>query len=358
MYPGLVGSNTGWLSSNAGKGLYIYTSVNAAIRFGINTVEAGRFAIGGNFGINTTTPSEKLDVAGNINISGASAFKISGSKVLWNNGNNIDLFVGYHSLNPGNGGAMGNTYIGYNTGNGNTVGWGNSAVGYEALRDNTTVYLNISLGTRTLFANQTGAHNIAIGYNALSTNTGSFGNIAIGSDALKNHNDATNFGNSNIAIGLHALINAASCYGNVVVGYDAMYNASRTTGGEASKNTAIGSYAANILTTGTSNVFLGYNSGATVTTGSQNVFIGDNANADAGTYNNVSAIGQGAIVKASNTMVFGNGSVVGWGFGTAPTINGIDVKGDINVGAAKSFMIGGNKIIWNGGNRSGSIFQE
>ena len=56
-----------------------------------------------------------------------------------------------------------------------------------------------------------------------------------------------------------------------------------------------------------------------------NTAIGTNADISTDGINNSAAIGANAKVNASNTMVFGDGNIIGWGFGTAPGANAMVV---------------------------------
>jgi len=78
-------------------------------------------------------------------------------------------------------------------------------------------------------------------------------------------------------------------------------------------------------TSGTGNTAIGSLAGTGNTTGTSNTFIGNIASPGSNNLTNASAIGSGAYVISSNTMVFGNSSVIGWGFGIAPGIAAIKV---------------------------------
>jgi hypothetical protein len=132
-----------------------------------------------------------------------------------------------------------------------------------------------------------GGANVAIGFQALRPCTICSGNIAIGPGAMK----AETEGASNIGIGEDVLRSDYSGWGNVGIGLYALEsNISGT------RNTAVGAYA------------LSYNNG------SHNTAIGCGADVT-DSLTGVTVIGYGARVSASNTMVFGDGNVLRWGFG-------------------------------------------
>ncbi|MGE0587372.1 MAG: hypothetical protein AB7O48_02275 [Cyclobacteriaceae bacterium] len=145
-----------------------------------------------------------------------------------------------------------NVFVGFEAGNQNTTGAGNTSAGIYTLRSNTTGNYNTAFGLNTLYANTTGLENTAVGIQTLQTNTEGIKNTGVGTGALT----LNSTGNYNTAIGANALL----------------FN-------EA---------------------------------GSNNTAIGNNADIDydgVTTYNNATAIGANAIVKASNAIQLGDGNV-------------------------------------------------
>jgi hypothetical protein len=180
----------------------------------------------------------------------------------------------------------------------NTTGQHNVAIGYVALTKNTGGFSNVALGSMALTSNIGGHSNTALGYQALYHNTGSQ-NVAIGAGAgLSNTNGSGNVaigpnaqnlnttGPYNIAIGAAASEQNVSSQGNVVIGHQAMRYA-KTAG-----NTA-----------------LGYRAGFKITSGANNTFLGYLADASSADVNYSMAIGNGAIVNASNKVQIGNGVI-------------------------------------------------
>jgi len=81
-------------------------------------------------------------------------------------------------------------------------------------------------------------------------------------------------------------------------------------------------------TTGFFNTFVGTTVAGSNVGGARLTLIGHNADVGAPTIVNAAAIGEAAVVNASNSMVFGNNAVTGWGFGIAPGAAAIRVGSD------------------------------
>ncbi len=157
----------------------------------------------GNLGIGTQSPGSKLDVAGDINFTGA--IRLQASPLLQigpdTNGNpfgNRNLSLGIGGL-PNISGLAGNTAIGFNVLHNNTA-YGNTALGDSAMQSNTSGFTNVAIGAQALLSNTTGTDNTAIGTVALGDNTTGSHNVAIGFDALEFNVTGT----GNIAIGYSA----------------------------------------------------------------------------------------------------------------------------------------------------------
>ncbi len=210
----------------------------------------------GKVGIGTTTPGQKLDVAGSINIAADSAYMYNGANVIIAQPARDNYFLG-------------------NAGNLTTTGLRNTASGYQALYSITEGYNNVANGMEALKYNTTGHSNTAYGVYSLKYNTTGHSNTAYGGGTLFSNTT----GIDNIAVGLFAL----------------QYN---TIG---SFNTVVGRTAL------TSNI-----------SGNYNTAIGYEANVASDALTNATAIGNGAIVNASNKVMIGNTSVtsiggqVGW----------------------------------------------
>ena len=252
-------------------------------------------------GIGVALPNNKLQVAGLINFNDTLSSTALGKDALL--------------VNTG----AGNTAFGYNALKANSTGISNTAIGKDALKANTTGRYNTAIGAQALEVGINTESNTAIGYQALQNNIDN-SNVAVGYQAAKNST-----GGSNLSIGSQSLFlnNSAPFNGNsnVAVGYNAL--SSQTV---AYENVAIGSGALSRVTTGRNNTGIG--AGADVSIGS-------------GPITNATAIGYNANVTASNTMVFGNADVVGWGFDTNPTLGVDAIKVSSNAGNGASLTVAG-----------------
>lgn len=141
-----------------------------------------------------------------------------------------------------------------------------------------------------------------LGLEAGLNNTGQF-NVAIGYATLNN----TNVGNRNTAVGALALLANRGDY-NTAVGTSSLGNNL-----SGVNNSAFGTKALELNTTGSNNTAIGCNALSTYNTGTGITCVGYGADVDAGGYQNASAFGNGAIVKASNSVVIGNSSVTSIG---------------------------------------------
>jgi hypothetical protein len=173
-----------------------------------------------------------------------------------------------------------NTASGFEALESNTTGDNNTASGGEALGSNTTAEDNTAAGFQALALNTTGNFNTATGGGALLLNTKGTSNTATGGGAL-NSNTA---GNKNTATGGGALI-------------------SNTTG---NNNTADGIAALADNVTGNGNTALGHGAGAGNVTGKHNTFLGALVRAKTDDLTNATALGFGATLTASDSIVLGN----------------------------------------------------
>ncbi|MBI2234745.1 MAG: tail fiber domain-containing protein, partial [Micavibrio aeruginosavorus] len=198
--------------------------------------------------------------------------------------NNVAL--GKDALLNAQGAAASNVAIGMSALKANTTQSGSVAIGFEALMTTATALGNTAVGYQALKLSQTlGIDNTAIGYQALQRNTTGDYNNAFGRAAL----EWNTTGSANLAIGSSALGGNDTGNNNVAVGVDALGAVN------AGNNTAVGyqaGYAGTALTTGTNNTFIGYQ-----------------AQANANNYTNGTALGNGAVLTASNRIVLGNTAI-------------------------------------------------
>ena len=189
-------------------------------------------ADGGNVGIGTEAPSQKLHVNGEVKATSADITDTSG-----------------------------NTSIGYGALNNLTSGDSNVAVGYESLEDVTD-----------------GTHNVSVGYRTAMNITGGDYNTAVGNYALTTLTSQS----YNTAVGYYALGGATTGQQNTAVGHQSLYVLTT-----ALYNTAIGLQSGRDCTTGSDNLFLGYRAGdgpspsGSVTTQSNYIVVGNNSSTNA-----------------------------------------------------------------------------
>jgi hypothetical protein len=250
----------------------------------------------GEVGIGTTAPAATLDVNGTVNA--ASGFNLggvpfaSGSAALTNlfvGGGGNSTMTGFGNFAFGSGTLVNDTTGYYNTAvgddalNADNSGYGNTAVGVDALHSNTTGTVNTALGIEALSSNTTGSENTAEGINALAANISGSEDTANGYGALTQNTT----GSYNVADGLLAVSSNTTGGGNTGIGFAALY-ASNTTG---NYNTALGYYA------------------------------GPDHNSTNLSF--ATAIGAGAVVSQSNSLVLGGTGAftVKVGIGTATPSN-------------------------------------
>ncbi len=239
-----------------------------------------------------------LEVVGNIDVLSGSAYMYNGSNVITAQTSLGNYFFG----DSGNLTMTGD----YNTASGqyalqsNTTASGNTASGSYSLYNNTTGFNNTASGQSALYYNTIGSGNTAAGAAALLHNTTGSNNTASGQSALS----ANTTGNYNTASGLEALVANTTGSNNTVLGVQAGYT----------------NFSANANTTGSNNTFIGYSSGPGV--------------ASSSSLQNATAIGNLAVVDASNALVLGsingvNGatSSVNVGIGIATPTATLDVVG-------------------------------
>ena len=185
----------------------------------------------GNVGIGTDTPTEKLEVAGNLKTSGTlngvnfgrgvgnNEWNIAiGSNAL-NAGGDNSLAIGLYSLANTSGvsnvalglgaigGAPGGSSSSYNTAVGvgansnitSSLG-GNTAMGYRSLDRTSSGIDNTGIGVISLFANTTGSNNTAVGSRADVANGELNNATAIGAGAVVDDSNKIQLGNSAITV--------------------------------------------------------------------------------------------------------------------------------------------------------------
>lgn len=270
----------------------------------------------------TTQAGSNFNISGNGTAAGTlsgyvvnatTQFNLNASRVLSTVGVN-NLFVGFN-----NGGAntsgTGNSFFGQNAGAANKTGSGNSFFGSGAGASNTS-NSNSFFGVGAGFANTSGNQNSFFGGSVGYDNTSGFDNSFFGAlagrrnttgnsnsfyGALAGRDNVDGYDNSFFGASAGASSNAVCC--NSFFGSHAGYDATTGIG-----NTFFGWYSGEATTTGNGNTFVGYSSGDSNATGSNNTIVGNLANVGANNLNYATAIGAGATVSTSNSIVLGRSS--------------------------------------------------
>lgn len=372
-----VGSNN--LSNSTAIGANATVSISDAMVLGNNV----------SVGIATSSPTEKLDVNGQIRMrAGASNGYIPVSDnngvMTWTSPDSMNVNMDINDLHDGytdqinnlnissnvsnnmNSGSYNNVAIGQGSLDNNS-GNDNIALGVSSLTQNTTGNINVAIGTRALNSNQTGYGNTAIGYQTLEMNTTGSENTAIGQNSLPSNTTggqntalgsgaliSNTIGNANVAIGLNSSYKNIDGAGNTAVGYGALFEningSSNATLGEnslqnnlGSQNTAIGNIAGSNQTNGNQNTFIGYNT---------NILTGANL------VNNSTAIGANAIVSQSNSVILGNNADVGVGISSPGINSGAKRYVTISSGDNNPSIIDGTSLELKGGSSSSDGLQN
>jgi len=283
------------------------------------TTSTGIFYNGGNVGIGTNSPSQQVELTGNlklpVNSDGLEGIVYSGASTLINT-------YGVH-----------NTFIGQNAGNLTlTIGAGgeDTAIGYDTLQSETTGGINVAIGAYASQFNTGGDGNNAIGYKALRYNQNGVDNIAIGSHSLENV-----IGDYNTAIGFQAGYSLVTSSNNMFLGFNAGVNQI-----SGDNNICIGKQTDVPSSTGSNQM----NIGNTIygDTNLKRVFIGTTTLATPFSFG-VEAVGSdGPFVVATSTggvalMIDSSGNV---GIDKTSPNTALDVKGTITQSAVKSCSYG------------------
>ena len=175
-----------------------------------------------------------------------------------------------------------NTFVGMNSGTGNSSSTGNTFVGFGSGQTNSSGGQNTAVGARS-GQNLTGFGNAFFGYNAGNATTSQGGNSFFGNGAgdVNTAGDNSFFGNSagganttgiqNSFFGKHAGLLNVTGTENAYFGFESGRNST------ASFNSFFGSRAGQANSTGSSNSFFGTAAGVANTTGGDNSFFGVNS---------------------------------------------------------------------------------
>jgi hypothetical protein len=228
----------------------------------------------GSVGIGTTTPGAKLEVNGQVKITGGTPAQ---NKVLASDSSGLASWKDLSELGGG--------------GSGDGIWFRDSSGIIKPITPNDKIWLGFD---SIIYKSNTSANNNVVKF---LHNTGgtSNTNTFLGKGA---GNGASITGNGNTGLGYTAL-EAVSSGGN---------------------NTAIGGASMKITTTGSENTAVGANTLLNNTTGSQNTVVGSNAGISSNSISNATAIGHGATVNMNNKVRIGNSAVsviegqVDWSF--------------------------------------------
>ena len=205
---GYIGTEAQWLTSLQGAtgatGLLANGSVagNTPYWDGTSwiTNSSNIFNNGGNVGIGTLTPTEKLEVAGNMTLNGT-----------------------LNNMRVGNiGTGSGNVVFGGNAFNLSSNGDDNTAIGNSAMANSVTGNNNVAVGAYAMGSNASGHTNVAVGWGALVYNTVGIQNNAVGWLALQSNTT----GSQNTAIGNQSDVAFGNLNNATAIGHAAIVDAS------------------------------------------------------------------------------------------------------------------------------------
>ncbi len=249
------------------------------------------------------------------NVRATTQFEIGGSRVLATSFESTFLGLGAGIVTSTTSNTF-NTFVGSNAGNANTTGQQNSFFGVDVGRSNVTGVRNSFFGALSGTVS-VGSDNSFFGDHAGFTNSSGAGNSFFGSASGL----LTTTGTSNTFIGV---------------------NAGRANA-EGSQNAFFGRSSGVSSTTGASNSFFGFQSGTNNQTGSNNTILGAGANVSTVDLNFATAIGAGALVSTSNTLVIGRAT------DTVQVPGALNLTGSLTgntISATTQFNIGNERVLF------------
>ena len=219
-------------------------------------------------------------------------------------------------------------------------------IGEDAgLNDNLTAgNQNVAFGVDALKSNVSSKYNVAIGYGAMTGATAGNASIGIGRFALSgmvgiaNANigigiqtgSSINGGDNNIILGGYSCASLTTGSGNIAIGYSCDSN---NTGND---NIVIGRFAGQGTAGSRSqNIFIGYQAGNSVSTGSTNIVIGYDEDLPTATTSNYMNIGG---------FLFGEMTNNNLGLGTTDYASGVGVMALVNATAPSGTPVGGGVL--------------
>jgi hypothetical protein len=182
---------------------------------------------------------------------------------------------------------------------------------------------NSVLGYQSLFTDINSSGNTAIGYQSLYNNADNNYNTAIGYKSMYNHQSGGS-GDGNTSIGSESLFNSKTSEKMTSVGYKSFYNVENGIN-SVKYGSAVGFESMFNTIEGDGNTSLGYQSGYNNLSGGGLTIIGAFADVGVSDLSNATAIGYGAIVSKSNSLILGNNADVG--IGTSTPTSKLDISG-------------------------------
>lgn len=280
-------------------------------------------------GIGTTTPSEKIHIVGNLLISnGSQTTTFSNKKGASNNG--LNIWIGNGGVNTSGTGAEGsdNISMGRDALLNLSTGFKSIAIGNQALQNLTNAGNNIAIGYQTLLRITSGSSNVSIGGSSGSNITTAEDNTILGHSAMTNSNS-----NGNVAIGKFAL-NSTNGDFNTAVGYLSLFVSTGTL------NTSVGTSSLRYNSSGNNNTAIGMNAGVSPgigsnTTGSNNIFIGYQSYGASSTDSNRTWIGNTSTTSSwlGGNLLLGSQTDNGFRFQCTGTLR-IDTQRSATAGGA------------------------
>ncbi len=265
----------------------LFSPASGVVGVSILGAEALRVTATGSVGIGTSSPSQKLEVSGNLNLTAiTNAYYIAGTKILHQPAsdttsiavgpgalqnqtatNKYNVAVGESALQGSTATPVTGRYnvaVGEAAGLNTSSGEGNTALGWQALQ---------GLATKPV----TGTYNFVGGQGAGKyISSGSY-NIAIGNSSLSGTTATAVTGRYNIVMGFGSGWYISSGEHNIGFGTGALQGTS-TTDLTGSHNIALGYSAGLTISSGSYNVAIGYQVASTLlTTGTGNILIGNSS---------------------------------------------------------------------------------
>lgn len=304
----LFGNTTGSANTAVGwQALDVNTTGSFNSAFGtsalnVNTIGKNNTSIGNQSLFSNTIGSENTATGSQAlfsNTSGTGSTANGFQSLFSNTAGGFNTAYGSVSLRSNTEGHS-NTAVGHQSLFSNITGSDNCAFGNQSLFSNTIGRLNTAMGLQSLFSNISGESNAAYGSFSLNGNTTGIGNTAVGSSSLF----ANTTGGVNTAIGDLALGNNTVGNSNTAVGTQSLF-----LNNNGISNTAVGSNALSATLSSQKNTAIGHNAAFSFNLGSNNTIIGADADVNQDGLSNVTVIGSGAIVNASNKVRIGNAAV-------------------------------------------------